>query len=255
MQRQYVRDLVNTGVTGNSKKVLKNMDKFICQATLEDMENYLANKEVKTLYSHMFLFLAIKYGRAELVQLLFDNGTDISAEPPEQYFKASNQLQTSYLIQAIISEDEATMDLVLQAGADTTKTGIICKSTSDNHVWTNAIGAAAFLGNAHILPKLLKAQPSGVDHLATESNDRFGLVKQEFSGYTPLMLAVASEDKCLECVKLLLKAGADLNKQDFFGDTIGHIAGMNKNNRILDYLVNEAGIDLNQPNHRGETPL
>lgn len=69
------------------------------------------------------------------------------------------------------------------------------------------------------------------------------------------MLAVASEDKCLECVKLLLKAGADRSKRDFFGDTVAHIAGMNKNNKILDYLVKEAGIDLNQPNHRGETPL
>lgn len=90
LKEQYVRDLVNAGVTGNSKKVLKNMDRFICQATLEDMEKYLANKDVKALYSHMFLFLAIKHGRADLVQLLFDKGTDISAEPPEQYFKASN---------------------------------------------------------------------------------------------------------------------------------------------------------------------
>ena len=32
------------------------------------------------------------------------------------------------------------------------------------------------------------------------------------------MLAVASEDKCLDCVKILIKAGANKNVSDIFGD-------------------------------------
>ena len=105
------------------------------------------------------------------VKLLLDKGTKISKDPPENYYKVSDQLQTTYMIQAIISEDNATMDLVLEAGADISKPGIICKSTTQHNVWTNAIGAAAFLGNAHIMAKLVKACPTGIDHPATETHD------------------------------------------------------------------------------------
>ena len=122
------------------------------------------------------------------------------------------------MMQAIISEDRPTMDLLLKAGASLTATGIICDSSSRNHVWTNAIGAAAFLGSSYILPKLVKVNAGGIDHKAVETSDRFGVVKHEFTGYTPLMLAVASEDTCLDCVKILVKAGACKKVSDVFGD-------------------------------------
>lgn len=146
------------------------------------------------------------------------------------------------------------MELVLESGADINKPGIICKSTTQHNVWTNAIGAAAFLGNADIITKLIKASPGTIDHPATESNAH-GTVKQEFSGYTPVMLAAASNDKCLDCVKILLEAGANKTISDVFGDQIAHIAGLNKNNKILRYLIKEANLDLTHPNKRGETAL
>ena len=122
------------------------------------------------------------------------------------------------MIQAIISKDTATMDLMIERGADLNKPGIICKSTTGNNVWTNAIGAAAFCGNDYIMKKLIKACPNGIDHPATENHEKYGVVKHEFTGVTPLMLAVASADKCLECVKLLIQAGANKTLTDCFGD-------------------------------------
>jgi len=75
------------------------------------------------------------------------------------------------------------------------------------------------------------------------------------TGYTPLMLAVASGDHNLDCVKLLLGAKADYNKVDFKNNTILHIAAIYGNNRILDYLMKNLQIDIFARNKDGDTAM
>ena len=69
------------------------------------------------------------------------------------------------------------------------------------------------------------------------------------------MLAVAGTDSNLECVKLLLQKGANYKVEDEYGNNLHHIAAINGNNQILDYLAKNLKIELFSRNEKGDTPL
>ena len=79
--------------------------------------------------------------------------------------------------------------------------------------------------------------------------------KKEYSKYTPLMLAVASDDKNLDCVKLLLKSGANFKAKDANGNSLLHIAALHSNNKILNYITKNVKLDIFERNEDGETAL
>jgi ankyrin repeat protein len=58
-----------------------------------------------------------------------------------------------------------------------------------------------------------------------------------FGGYTPLMGAAYSETGSVESIKLLLKAGADVNSRAPTGDTALQLARRRGNTEIVDLLV------------------
>ena len=51
-----------------------------------------------------------------------------------------------------------------------------------------------------------------------------GQFVKEYSGYTPIMLAVAAGGQNMECVKILFANKADATAKDLIGNTILHIA-------------------------------
>ena len=81
----------------------------------------------------------------------------------------------------------------------------------------------------------------GLNLAATEKQDfsQKGQFVREYTGYTPLMLAVAGGGQNLECVKLLVASKADTQVQDTVGNNIFHIAVTHGNNDCLDYLINK----------------
>jgi len=102
------------------------------------------------------------------------------------------------------------------------------------------------LGKNHIDFEVLEK----ADKLSGETK-----LKKEFHRYTPLMLAVAKSDKCLECVKLLLQNDASPNVKDEAGNNLLHLAALNGNNAILDYLSKNLKINIFERNQKGETAL
>jgi len=78
-------------------------------------------------------------------------------------------------------------------------------------------------------------------------------VKEMFTGgFTALLYAV--RENCLDCVKRLLDAGADINKPDPDNVTPLIVAFINLRFDIAKYLV-ERGADVNQWDYWGRTPL
>lgn len=77
----------------------------------------------------------------------------------------------------------------------------------------------------------------------------------EMAKYTPLMLAVAGDDKNLECVKTLLKNKANYKVVDQYENNLLHIAAMNGNNKIIEYLGKNLDIEIFARNSKGETAL
>ena len=69
------------------------------------------------------------------------------------------------------------------------------------------------------------------------------------------MLAVAKSDNCLDCVKVLLKSKAYTAVKDCFNNNLLHIAALNGNNDILDYLAKNLSISLVERNEAGETAM
>ena len=69
------------------------------------------------------------------------------------------------------------------------------------------------------------------------------------------MLAVTKDDDSLECVKLLLQNDANHNVKDEEGNNLLHLAALNSNNKILDYLAKNLQINIFERNSKGETPL
>lgn len=71
-----------------------------------------------------------------------------------------------------------------------------------------------------------------------------GPFQREYYGYTPLMLACASPKESLDCVRCLLSEGANFKSKDEFGNTILHLAAMNGNNKMIDYISKNVKIDI-----------
>lgn len=59
----------------------------------------------------------------------------------------------------------------------------------------------------------------------------------------------------MDCLKLLLQKGADFNKKDSFDNSILHIAAINGNNKMIDYISKNVKIDIFGRNVNGETAL
>ena len=70
------------------------------------------------------------------------------------------------------------------------------------------------------------------------------------------MLAVANGDKGgLESLKVLLLNGANFSNKDYYDNSLLHIAALNNNNKILDWLLKNLKIGIFDRNKNGETAL
>ena len=79
-----------------------------------------------------------------------------------------------------------------------------------------------------------------------------GLVGRGGGGLTPLIYA--SREGCLECARLLVEAGADVNQESFFGWTPLLTATNNRWYELGAFLI-DRGADVNLANMGGMTPL
>jgi len=163
--------------------------------------------------------------------------------------------------------DVKTLNVMRQQGASITDVGFITLSKKKkNMVLSNAIGCAAYHGKTKMLKEVVqKLGKQYVDVEAIEEPDTFGKkvhsitqttsFAKEMSKYTPLMLAVSKGDENLDCLKYLLEAGADYTRKDTFDNTVLHIAALNGNNAMLEYMAKNLKIDLFARNKNGETAL
>lgn len=230
-------------------------------ANKEMIENFLSQGNTDMLkFGGDLLQAAAFHGKAEIVDMFVDRGADIH-NPPEDIAGDDSYRKTPHVITAVISGDIPTLDAVLRAGGAINEKGFITFSKKrKNLVNSNVVGAAAYWGKTRMLSHLLtKCGNSYLNHEATEELDRKNpketKFQKEMAKYTPLMLCVAKGDENLDCVKLLLQHLADYQRKDTFDNTLLHIAALNGNKKILDYIAKNLKIDLLERNKNGDTAL
>ncbi len=76
--------------------------------------------------------------------------------------------------------------------------------------------------------------------------------KKDGGGLTPLVYA--ARENCMECAKMLVEAGADVNQRTYYGWTPLLVATQNRHYKLGQYLL-EHGANPNTPNNGGWTPL
>ena len=177
--------------------------------------------------------------------------------------RTSEYRKSPFIIQAACQGNIEIFESLLKHGCNVTDLGFAGFSRKrKNQVITNVIGAAAMNASKNILTLLLKKKSSlSIDHLANERQDfaTKGVFNQEYTGYTPLMLAVVTGGQNLDCVKLLVCARANIHVVDPVGNNIFHIAAINQNLYALRFLLDawpqdRLSQDLTNRNKKGETP-
>jgi ankyrin repeat protein len=76
--------------------------------------------------------------------------------------------------------------------------------------------------------------------------------KKDGGGLTPLVYA--ARENCIECAKVLVEAGADVNQRTYYGWTPLLVATQNRHYKLAEYFL-EHGANANTPNNGGWTSL
>jgi uncharacterized protein len=219
------------------------------------------------------LHWAAYYGNTELVQRLLR----AEAEP-----NTRNDYGSSPMSEAATVANTEMLELLLEAGADVEspnpegQTALMAVARTGNvdaaelliEHGADVNAAEAWGGQTALMWAAARNQP-GMIEVLIEHGAEVGKraidrnwerrvtseprVKEMFTGgFTALLYAV--RENCLECVKRLLDAGADINQPDPDNVTPLILAFINLRFDIAKYLV-ERGADVNQWDYWGRTPL
>lgn len=219
------------------------------------------------------LHWAVYHGNAELVQRLLRAEAD-----PDTH----NDYGSSPMSEAATVGNEVLLELLLDAGVDVESPNLEGQTALMAVARTGNVQAAELLldhgaavdatenwgGQTALMWASARQQPDMIDLLIENGAeiDKRGIdrnwerrvtseprVKEMFTGgFTPLLYA--ARENCLECVKRLLTAGADINKPDPDNVSPLVMALINMRYDIAKYLV-EQGADVNQWDYWGRTPL
>jgi hypothetical protein len=167
--------------------------------------------------------------------------------------------KTPYVILAAGIGDRSILEKLLEAGRTLREKGHIGYSRLKSiSVIGNVLAAAVFNDRALLVQWLLETfSEADLDIEASVTEDRpkasRGGVNKEFSGCTPLLLAVHRSS--LETIRKLLESGAKISATDWSKNTVLHLAVLMQRVEVVKELIDLPGIDVQARNSRGETPL
>lgn len=154
---------------------------------------------------------ALAFGKADMLKFYISKGANVDLPPDTvsklyiDHERKPEYRNSPFIIQAAAQGDLECYETLIQHGCKTTDTGFIGFSLKrKNQVISNVTGAAAFHGSYKVLKQILKKPAlANIDFLSTEKKDfnAVGPLKNEYTGYTPIMLAAAGGGQNLDCIK------------------------------------------------------
>lgn len=224
--------------------------------------------QVSETFVSLNLQAAIQFEKNDMLDYYIKKGASVDSPPDTvsklyiDHSRTSEYRKSPFILQAACQGALDVFENLLHHGCKITDQGFIGFSKKrKNQVISNIVGAAAFNGSKKILQFMLKKKSlAGIDHLASERLDFAAKTfSSEYTGYTPLMLAVAAGGQNIDCVKVLVQNKADLSVLDPIGNNVFHIAALNQNSAALEFLLEiwpkqSLSFDLTLRNKNGETP-
>jgi ankyrin repeat protein len=199
-----------------------------------------ANVKLANKYGMSPMILASEIGNPAMIKLLLGAGADANS--------ANLDGQTALLAVARTGNVEAA-DLLVKAGAKV--------DARENFGGQTALMWATTKRHPRMMQYLISkgadvnARSTARDyqrHVQAEGRPK----NLDSGGFTPLLYA--ARENCMECVKILLAAGADIHLPDPDGVSPLLLSIMNANWDISKHLIS-AGADVNQWDVFGEAPL
>jgi len=196
------------------------------------------------------LMLAARTGNLDAIRLLLDHQADVNAK---------DKLRgTTALMWATEQSHPEAVKLLIEHGATVSvATNIDTRNARNNLANTvtqrlrSSFGALGKRGPGFdgTPPPASPTQPNGEDEILASFRRP---AKKDGGGLTPLVYA--ARENCMECAKILVEAGADVNQRTFYGWTPLLVATQNRHYRLAEYFL-ERGANPNTPNNGGWSPL
>jgi ankyrin repeat protein len=203
------------------------------------------------------LMWAVSESHPAAVKLLIDRGAQVSAKAaPDAGGKPRNNLANpkTQRENSIFGANsgKAPGARPVPAGAQAPKPAAPKKSAAEVEAELTAAGVDPTLLSGFVD---LGNLPPGVEVstlLQQLAAFGFGKPATDGGGLTPLVLAARQD--CLECARLLIAAGADVNERTNYGWTALLTATQNRHYKLAAFLLDHAA-NPNIPNNGGWTPL
>ena len=201
------------------------------------------------------LHMAVRAGHNDMVKLLIDAGADPKKED------VHNFNQTPVHMAAKQGHTDV-VKLLIDAGADPSKEDCLHQTPlSLAAAWGHTDVVKLLIDNMgdkwketplHFLHMVARVGHADVAGAHSCNHAHAGLICKMRYDPTPLHLAAARGHA--DVVKLLIDAGADLNKGDMHNNTPLHLAAARGHADVVKLLI-DAGADLSKRNMRNKTPL
>jgi ankyrin repeat protein len=257
---------------GNEQRLLELASSGETQAALE-LITRRTDVSQPQLDGTTALHWAVYYDDVKLVEALLKRKADVNAR---------NEFGATPLSQAAIIGNAKVIELLLKAGADPNERGaddqtalmiiartplvdaarVLVKAGADVNAVEKWRGQTALMwAAAQKQPEMLQFlidNGADVDAQSLPNNwERQVSAEPRMKilpagGLTPLLYA--AREGCTECVRLLIEAGADLNKTDPENVSPLVMAGLNAKWDSMKLLI-EAGADVNKWDYYGRNPL
>ena len=205
--------------------------------------NYHADVNAKDkLRGTTALMWATEQGHPAAVKFLIEHGANVSAETNIDTRNSRNNLANT--VKQRLHGSFGALGRRPTAGPQSAQQGAAGQP-----------GAAGFRGPAG-RPTASSGAPGSKTSRPSEAEDFAAFfrrpAKKDGGGLTPLVYAARQD--CLECAKMLVEAGANVNQRTHYGWTALLVATQNRHYKLGQYLLDH-GADPNIPNNGGWTPL
>jgi ankyrin repeat protein len=207
------------------------------------------------------LMLVARTGNVDAIRLLLDHQADVNAK--------DGLRGTTALMWAIEQSHPDAVKLLIEHGAALSVATFVDTRNSRNNL-ANTV-TQRLRSSFGVLGKRPSAPPPGAapppkapavavkNAPATQPDGEDEVVaffrrpaKKDGGGLTPLVYA--ARENCMECARLLVEAGADVNQRTFYGWTPLLVATQNRHYKLGEYFL-EHGANPSTPNNGGWSPL